>query len=350
MKPETKSPARPLRALLAGLMLWIAGRAVFVWADAEPTRDLVAGDLDLKTGAATASDSTPSAVPWTEVDAVLSRTSPIFVGPNPIRTKANFRTVTSIRTLGPGSSPGRRLEIVDLIPRNDWLPADTNPILTFADWSPFLPPTRLAAATPKWSGSLWIAAREGSGTILASGTGQLGGSQAGGRVYRTLTPELALTGRLSTALAAKGAEASAGIALRHGPFAVLAERRFAIDSGGRNDWSLTAVAGVSDVRLPFGAQLDGYAQAGVVGRDGFADGALRIERPVFARGPSRLSLGAGVWGSIQPGVARLDVGPQIVARTSVASRPFRISAEWRQRVAGAAAPGSGLVLTLGADF
>ena len=240
--------------------------------------------------------------------------------------------------------------MADLTPRSDWQFADTRPVLNPDALSFFLPPTKLATTTRKWSGSLWIAARDGSGTTLATGVGQLGGSQAGVRVYRTLTPELALTGRLSAALAAKGAEVAAGIAFRQGAFAVIAERRFAIDSGGRNDWSLTAVAGVSAVKLPFGALLDGYAQAGIVGRDGFADGALRIERPVFTRQSSHLSLGAGLWGSIQPGVARLEVGPQIVARTTVAGRPFRLSAEWRQRIAGTAAPGSGPVVTLGADF
>jgi hypothetical protein len=165
-----------------------------------------------------------------------------------------------------------------------------------------------------------------------------------------IEPALALTGRLSSALSARQGEASVGVALRRGPFAVLAERRVALDSGGRNDWSVTAVAGVSDVRLPLDLRLDGYAQAGIVGRDGFAYGALRVERAVLGAGNSRLSVGAGTWGSIQPGVARLDVGPQIVARTMLAGRAMRVSAEWRQRVAGNAAPGSGPVVTLGADF
>jgi hypothetical protein len=202
----------------------------------------------------------------------------------------------------------------------------------------------------KWSGSVWLAARDGSAAGLASASSQLGGSQAGVRLYRQLTPALSLTGRISSALGTRQGEASAGIALRRGAFAVLAERRFALDRGGRNDWSVTAVAGVSDVRLPLGLQLDGYAQAGIVGRDGFADGALRVERTIIGAGGNRLSLGVGTWGSVQPGVARLDIGPQIVARTALAGRAVRLSAEWRQRVAGSATPGSGPVVTFGADF
>jgi hypothetical protein len=202
----------------------------------------------------------------------------------------------------------------------------------------------------KWSGSFWLAARESSALGLTAGNDQLGGSQAGIRVYRRLTAVVALTGRLSTALAARQSEASVGVALRRGPFAILAERRIALDSGGRNAWSVAAVAGISDVRLPLDLRLDGYAQAGIVGRDGFADGSLRIERTVLGAGGGRLSVGAGSWGSVQPGVARLDIGPQIVARTTLAGRPIRVSAEWRQRVAGNAAPGSGPAITLGADF
>lgn len=335
-------------------MLWIVGRAVFVWAGTEPAPVLVAGNPDKKpsatTVAATISDSIPSAVQQTEVEDVWNHAPSLFVAPNLLWAKPDLGTAATITKPRPGSTPGRRLEVADVIRHDDWKPADASQPLNLAALTPFRAPENTAPAKHKWSGSLWMAAREGLEANLAPGIGQLGGSQAGVRVYRTLTPELALTGRLSTALAAKGAEASAGIVLRHGAFAVLAERRFALDSGGRNDWSLTAVAGVSDVKLPLGVRLDGYAQAGVVGRDGFVDGAMRVERPVLTQGSNRLSVGAGIWGSVQPGVARLDVGPQIVARTVIADRPFRVSAEWRQRVAGAAVPGSGPVVTLGADF
>jgi hypothetical protein len=172
----------------------------------------------------------------------------------------------------------------------------------------------------------------------------------GMRLYRRVTRGLSVTGRVSTALASQQGEAALGLAVRRGGVALIAERRFALDRGGRNDWSITAAAGVADVALPFGLRIDGYAQAGIVGRDGFADGAVRVERTVATTNAGRLSLGAGSWGSIQSGVARIDVGPQLVARTALDGRPLRISVEWRQRVAGTAAPGSGVVVALGADF
>ena len=213
-----------------------------------------------------------------------------------------------------------------------------------------MPATTTAATFAAWSGSFWLAARDGSAPGLAAGGGQLGGSQAGLRVYRHVTPAFAVTARVSTALATRQSEASAGIALRRGAFSLLAERRIALDAGGRNDWSLTAVAGVDDVALPLGLRLGGYAQAGVVGRDGFADGALRVERTIMETGAGRLGVGLGSWGGVQPGLARLDIGPQIVARTQIGGKPLRVSAEWRQRIAGNAQPGSGPVITVGTDF
>ena len=63
-----------------------------------------------------------------------------------------------------------------------------------------------------------------------------------------------------------------------------------------------------------------------------------------------LSVGAGLWGGAQPGVSRIDIGPQIVARIAVAETSLRVSAEWRQRVAGDAAPASGPSVTVGFDF
>lgn len=112
-----------------------------------------------------------------------------------------------------------------------------------------------------------------------------------------------------------------------------------------------AYGGVSDFRVAGPVLLDAYAQAGVVGlrsRDLFADGALQLSLPVDE--DSGLRAGAGVWGAAQPGLARLDVGPQASMRLPVAGRSVRVSAEWRFRVAGEAAPRSGPALTLSTDF
>jgi hypothetical protein len=214
----------------------------------------------------------------------------------------------------------------------------------------------LPTATPRnrFSGSAWSLMRGDGAPSLASG-GQLGGSQIGVRFFYTPGPDvLAITARISAPLSQPlGREAAVGIALRGRNVGLIAEQRFSLDKGGRNAPAVFAYGGVSDVVLPAGLKLDGYAQAGVVGVKApaaFIDGAIRVERTVLKTNKSNLAIGAGAWGGAQPGVSRLDVGPQVVAHLSVADTSLRVSAEWRQRVAGTAAPASGPSVTVGFDF
>lgn len=178
--------------------------------------------------------------------------------------------------------------------------------------------------------------------------GQLGGSQAGVRARMRLMPGLHLAGRLSGPLRSRtGMEAAIGLDVRpvdSVPVTLMVERRIGLDRGGRDAFVIGAFGGFDRTVAP-GLRLDGYAQAGLVGlgrRDGYVDGALRVEQSVT----NAIGIGAGVWGGAQPDAARLDIGPQLVVHTS----RFRIGAEWRQRVGGNARPGSGPVLSLGADF
>jgi hypothetical protein len=57
-----------------------------------------------------------------------------------------------------------------------------------------------------------------------------------------------------------------------------------------------------------------------------------------------------MWGGAQRGAARLDVGPAASLSLPIADRNLRLSFEYRRRVAGRAAPGSGPVLAIGSDF
>lgn len=205
-------------------------------------------------------------------------------------------------------------------------------------------------AAKRWSASAWMLVRRDGPVPLGSG-GELGGSQVGARLFYDLAAPIAITARVSRPLArVQGGEASAGIALRHRNVGILLERRVALDTGGRNDFSVTGYGGVSEIPVSYGARLDGYVQAGIVGSDGFADAAVRVERTVAIIEKARISVGAGAWGGIQPGARRVDVGPQIVAQLPVEGSNIRISAEWRERVAGDAAPRSGPSLTIGVDF
>lgn len=208
-----------------------------------------------------------------------------------------------------------------------------------------------APVPDRWTASGWLHLRRGGSDGLAPG-GTLGGSQAGARFGYRLGAGLGLSARLySPVRRPQGAEAALGVEwqpLRRVPVRLLAERRQRIGREGRSDFALMAYGGVSEQRLPGGLRLEAYGQAGVVGvraRDGFADGAAAISARI---GP--LDVGGGAWAAAQPGVSRLDVGPRVSMRLPIAGTGVRVSADWRFRVAGEAAPSSGPALTVGTDF
>jgi hypothetical protein len=206
----------------------------------------------------------------------------------------------------------------------------------------------------------WVFIRQGNGQPGLAEGGQLGGSQAGARAtYRLIDPgggAIALAARLSRPLFERGTEGAIGLAWRPDrdvPLELTVERRIAIERGGRDAWAAGIAGGVDRQRLPLGLELDGYAQAGVVGartRDLYIDGGVAAGRPITLSERASLRIGAGAWGAAQPGLARLDVGPQAVARLPAGPATLRVALEWRQRVAGDAAPRSGVALTLAADF
>ncbi len=215
--------------------------------------------------------------------------------------------------------------------------------------SGLLAPDRLDPLPDRWSASAWLVARGGSGAGAAPG-GQIGGGQAGARLAWMLVPRarVAVFGRVTTPLAGRGREAAAGIEWQptRAPVRLVAERRFGLD-GTRGGTGLGVIAGI-DAELG-GFRLEGYGQAGAIGRgriELYADGAARGTRTIGAVGEARLAIGAGAWGAAQRDAQRLDVGPS----ATLAVRNLRIALDWRQRVAGEARPGSGLTLTLGADF
>lgn len=100
-------------------------------------------------------------------------------------------------------------------------------------------------------------------------------------------------------------------------------------------------------------ELQAYGQAGfVAGTDAtlFADGKATLARIVSSGRSHRFSLGAGAWGGAQDGAARFDVGPSAGISLTTGRVSARVEADYRFRVAGDAAPGSGPALTLSASF
>lgn len=230
-----------------------------------------------------------------------------------------------------------------------------------ADYRPDRPPSPPSPPSPsRWSGGLWLVARDGRGvgaSLSANLSGsQLGGSQAGARLAYALgsARRVSIMGRLASPLAGSGQEGAVGVEWRPTrlPVRVVAEQRIGIN-GAAGGPSLAIVGGIGPVPIGRGFRLESYGQAGIIGRNsviGYADGALRVNRHVATISGSPVDLGAGGWGAVQPGAARLDLGPSIGVRLPLGTRRVRISLDWRQRVAGDALPGSGPALSIGADL
>ena len=66
-----------------------------------------------------------------------------------------------------------------------------------------------------------------------------------------------------------------------------------------------------------------------------------------------LSGGIGAWGGVQSAAYladRVDVGPSLRLRWAGAPLPVALSVDYRVRVAGNAAPGSGIAVTVSTAF
>lgn len=213
-----------------------------------------------------------------------------------------------------------------------------------------------------WALASWLYVRQGSGSASETigAASQLGGSQAGLRLGYGFgdTGRARAYGRATIAVQRpQQREVAFGLAfapLAHLPVDVAIEQRIAAGKEGRTALAIMASGGVSEVALPAGFRLDAYAQAGIVGarrRDGFADAAIVIDRRVGGVDDmSPLRFGALAAGAVQPGAARVDVGPRLTLKLPEVGEGSRIALDWRQRVAGDARPESGLALTLASDF
>lgn len=189
----------------------------------------------------------------------------------------------------------------------------------------------------------------GPGALATGGT--LGGSQVGGRLTYQFSPSLAATLRSSSSVGGvRYAEVAAGVRwkpLADVPVALNLERRHALNRwGGRNAFAVFAEGGLYQTPILGLANLDLYAQGGVVGlksRDLFFDGGATFTRPVW----KKFSAGLGVWGGMQPGLYRVDAGPRL---SYDMGRGIKLHADYRQRLAGEAMPASGPALTIAGDF
>jgi len=332
----THPRGRPLRFVATVAVGWAAMRVVLLWPEGATLPEAIEAAMPLRAAEA-APAPRRTVLPITRVEPRGAARSAVGVAtalpvPDIAQPEASLALLNLV-TFGPEQVGTASVEQLPRIPA---------------------PPAMLAPrATPdRWQASAWFATRRGAGT----GGTMLGGDQAGLRVARTLDRRgrLALYARASAPLTGTGRELALGVEWRpwRAPMRFLAEQRFALD-GGKSGPAVAVVGGVTGIDLPFAFELEGYGQAGAVKRariEPFADGALRITRPVAAMGEARLALGAGAWGAAQREAARVDLGPTAVTSLPVSGQSLRIAIDWRERVAGDARPGSGPALTLGADF
>jgi len=210
-----------------------------------------------------------------------------------------------------------------------------------------------AALGRRWQLGGFALVRDGGGAgnqPVAAASPVLGGGQLGGSIAFLPDPyarrPLALVVRGNMAADPAGirretAQAAVGIRQSLAPgVSISAERLIAIGRATRGDWTLRLAAGARRGRLT------GYGEAGVLGNGQLYAGAQASAR-LLRIGPATLD--AAGWASLQtgqPDVWRVDVGPSV----GTSWHGIRLQADWRQRVAGNAAPGSGPAITLSTGF
>ena len=218
----------------------------------------------------------------------------------------------------------------------------------------------LAALRKQWAGEAYVLVR-GAGPTSLGVAPLLGGGQSGATIAFTPDPlarrPLAVVARAVVAHEGAGfgiagidrRSAQAALGVRWQPtrgVSLTAERLITAGSEARDAWVLRAAGGASQRIGP--VLLDSYAEAGVVGArrlDTFASAQTRAALPL----PAGFDAGAGAWASVQYAattVHRVDLGPTVGWHHG----PFTARADWRFRVTGNAAPGSGPALTLSARF
>ena len=344
-------PARPLRFVALTLLLWTAARAVFLWPVGAPE----APPVRLAAAQAAAPGAAPTITPGIAVALATPFRRQSAIAPPP-HSPAKQMLALEVRTM-PARPP----------PPSPLLPTPAAPyralLAPAAAQGPGLVP--LARPPPardahRLSGYGWAFVRAPNGGSGLAQSGQLGGSQAGMRLDYAIGPDpargLRLGARVSAPLSGKGREAAIGIGWKAGPdlpVTFTVERRIGLDRAGRDAFAAGIAGGIGDVALPADFRLDVYGQAGMVGlrrRDGYGDAAASAMRRIRAGKPISLSAGAGLWGAAQPGVSRLDIGPRLRATLQIGGASIGLGVDWRQRVAGHAAPRSGPAITLEGSF
>jgi hypothetical protein len=224
---------------------------------------------------------------------------------------------------------------------------------------------RLIGDPARWSMDAWALIRDNGDKIPSAGTlpATYGASQAGAvlRYRLSLRDRRQLTAYLRTTSTVGGlSETSAALGLSARPLPAVpilaaVEGRVTEQGGMRRvQPAAMAVTALPPLALPGSLRAEVYAQGGYVGgryATPFADGQIRVDRPLATLGRIEARVGAGAWGGIQKGASRLDAGPGATVSMPLSPKVFgRFAVDWRFRVAGNAEPDSGPALTVAAGF
>ena len=351
---------RPLRFLVGLLALWVGLRVVQLWPAAHEVR--VASIPVAPSPAMGVLRATEAIASGRDADGLVPQMAAkaIRVSQGVTRSWERPEAMAGAARLSAGAMLAA-IATPAILPKTTWSGASPSPAAGQDTPDPRTMSPLLIAGAPlagpstraRLRGSGWIIVRNGQAEPFVP---QLGGSQAGVRLTYLIerAARLSLAGRLSTALGGRQREAAIGLDWQPTrlPVHVVAEQRIGIEQA-RGGPSLGLVGGFGPVGIAEKVRLDGYGQAGVIARDGaeaFADGALRVSRPMSRIGPAVLELGVGAWGAAQRGAARFDVGPFASAVLPVGGANLRLAIEWRERLAGDAVPESGPAVSIGTDF
>ena len=293
----------PIRFLATVLLLWAAIRVVTFtpiehWREALPSPMLFAGSDGAPPGPLAAPASVRA-----ERSSAMAR-SPGRYRALPIAVHFAAATAsTDIRDRSPGLVRAYDERAYMQMMLAAFAPRIAQPMLMRFGGAPqrgVLPGSFVTAGAPasRWRFSAWTLLRGEKGAPSLASAGQLGGSQAGFAASYRLSGSpgrpLLIFARLTRPVRSNGAETAIGLSaqpLAGAPVTLAAERRIALERGGRNAWALGVYGGVDRVRLPLALELDAWAQSGIVGansRDLYADGACRSLAPGTGIGRRRV--------------------------------------------------------------
>jgi hypothetical protein len=335
--------ARPFRFLILVLGGWVAVRAGALWLGGQGV--VAAGSETFKAppimARAEGSRLPLAGSPAKEREAQDGRDYRWLRGLAPLESsRSRASAAMTLTLLPPQYSSGQKPAA---LPGEPAIPAQGRGIS--------LAPATVTQSGSRWSGEAWAFVRpDGEDRLIPSPV--LGGSQIGGRIRYRLSARLHASARFYAPAGDLGAgDLALGLEWQPVPslpVRLLAERRTAFNERGRSAFSLLAHGGAT--RPLAGGALDLYGQAGVAGlrsKTLFADGSAALRwRVDEGRG---LRAGVGLWAAAQTGTSRVDVGPTLSVRP-VPALPATLSLDWRQRVAGEAAPSSGPALTFTTAF